>query len=130
MHPGFAGPQAEIRNPQSAMLGTVTPVCGVAWNIVPSVDTSTGWNALTSVASASAEDIWAVGYYSPTHSDLRLTLIEHWDGTQWSQAPSPSDGALYGVAVVSSTDVWAVGYIGASPGPYQTVTEHWNGTQW
>src|SRR3954469_15218920 len=59
----YAVSQSKIQNPNSKILGTVTPVCGVGWNIVPSLNTGNGWNTLTSVDSASAEDIWAVGYY-------------------------------------------------------------------
>ncbi len=118
------GPKLPLDTPTS------TPVCGVGWNIVPSLNTGTGFNYLTGVASASAEDIWAVGYYSPTHGDVRFTQTQHWDGAQWTQVRSPSEGVLNGVAVISSTDAWAVGYTGSGFGPFQTVTEHWDGTQW
>jgi hypothetical protein len=55
-------------------------------------------------------------------------LILHWNGTAWSQVPSPDNGStyLYDVAAVSPTDAWAVGY-GSSGGAFVT---HWNGTAW
>src|SRR5204862_547524 len=77
---------------------------------------------LSGVAAVSANDIWAVGG----------SLIEHWDGSNWSVVPSPSPSAgysnLYGVAAVSANDVWAVGSSGYDP--FQTLTEHWNGRSW
>jgi hypothetical protein len=41
------------------------------------------------------------------------TLILRWDGTRWSQVPSPnlsSYNYLLGVDAVSPADAWAVGY--------------------
>jgi hypothetical protein len=53
------------------------------------------------------------------------TLIEHWDGTTWSQMPSPSPGfsaELLGVAS-SGNGIWAVGDFD-SGGPIQTLAVH------
>src|SRR5260221_7788547 len=103
--------------------------CG--WSVVssPNGDSSSG---LSSVAAVSANDIWAVGS-SGSQMGSGQTLIEHWDGTQWSLVQSPSTGSLYntltGVAVISANDVWAVGWQ-ANGGPSHTLIEHWNGTQW
>jgi hypothetical protein len=61
------------------------------------------------------------------------TLVEHWNGTQWSVVSSPNPGTNYdsleGVAAISASDVWAVGaYLyGADT---QTLVEQWDGTQW
>jgi len=107
---------------------------GTGWFIsqtpTPGVD-----QRLFGVAAVSPTDIWAVGNYkaNPSSSSTQ-TLIFHWDGTVWTQAPSPSPGAfanqLSAVDVVSSNDVWAVGnYVDASNNLY-TLTEHWDGTTW
>ena len=60
------------------------------------------------VGVVAANDIWAVG-----HSGPNATLIEHWDGTQWSIVPSPSISlgniGLFGVAGAAADDVGAVG---------------------
>jgi hypothetical protein len=56
-------------------------------------------------------------------------LIEHWDGTKWTQVPqsvSGFDSSLNAVAAISPTDAWAVGEQNLN----QTVIEHWNGTVW
>src|SRR5205085_8775844 len=54
------------------------------------------------------------------------TLIEHWDGNQWSIVPSPnnspSHNQLSAITAISPTDVWAVGYF--------ALIEHWDGNQW
>jgi hypothetical protein len=54
-------------------------------------------------------DVYAVGYNS-----LSGTLIEHWDGYNWSIVPSPGgtggEAGLQGVVTLSSSDAWAVGY--------------------
>jgi hypothetical protein len=81
------------------------------------------------VATVSTNDVWAVGY---TYSIQ--TLIEHWNGTQWSIVPSPSPGTkdnrLTGVTAISTDDIWAVGYEAGGNSATQTLTEHWDGTQW
>jgi hypothetical protein len=69
----------------------------------------------------SANDAWAVGAAG------RRPLIEHWDGTSWSQAAAqPGGGYLYGIAARSSSDVWAVGWTNTE----QTLVKHWNGLRW
>jgi hypothetical protein len=95
---------------------------GKQWTIVanPNPDQN---NQLLAVASLSATDIWAVGYHWNNNDDIDHTLIEHWDGTQWSVVPSQDAGSstLWGVAVSSKKqgDLWAVG-AGSSSG---TLTE-------
>jgi hypothetical protein len=67
---------------------------------------------------------------------IRQSLIEHWNGNNWSVITSPNpagkpDVRLNGVAVISANDVWAVGHSSEPTSiPYQTLTEHWNGTSW
>ncbi|HJU44995.1 MAG TPA: fibronectin type III domain-containing protein [Vicinamibacterales bacterium] len=109
---------------------------GSTWNIVPSPyppsDTQT---ELHGVSATSANDAWAVG---TTHDGMfpSRTLIQHWDGTQWTIVPSPNPGdqvnALLGVAALSATDVWAVGYwFGTgSEANIDTLILHWDGIGW
>src|SRR5207302_1833156 len=73
-------------------------------------------------------DIWAVGEYFPVApSSWAHTLVEHWDGTSWTQVPSPSPNIawLYGIAAISANDIWAVGQLVS-----QTLTQHWDGSSW
>lgn len=106
----------------------LTPTCTAPFYVVPSPNMGSAENILRGVFARSSTDIWAVGEYAGA-SNIRGTLIEHWDGAQWVITPSPSQGSndnrLYGVSATAPDDAWAVGYAGA-----QTLIEHWNGSQW
>src|SRR5207302_1533327 len=85
------------------------------------------------IAVVSPADIWAVGYVEATN--MRQTLVEHWNGIQWAIVPSPNvvadHNTLYGVTSISATDVWAVGYHeDPNVGVSQVLTMHWDGIQW
>jgi hypothetical protein len=52
-----------------------------------------------------------------------VPLVEHWDGTAWTQVAVPSGSvALSAVVAPSATDVWAFGS--------SHTAVHWNGTSW
>lgn len=103
---------------------------GTSWTATPTPSPGTRNNDVTSVDGSAPNDVWAVGYSLnlPYGNRFRQSLILHWNGTAWSQLPSPNNGStyLYDVAAVSPTDAWAVGY-GSSGGAFVT---HWNGTAW
>jgi hypothetical protein len=84
---------------------------------------------LSGVAAITPTDAWAVGNNSS--SPLRA-VIEHWDGTAWTDAsPSAPDGSiLAGAVALSSTDIWAAGWFDAPNGSTQPLYEHWDGTAW
>jgi len=107
---------------------------GSAWSIVasPNPQGSVG-NQLLSVAAASASNIWAVGNTQSKHGSS--TLIEHWNGSQWSIVSSPNTQAvgntLEGITAISGNNFWAVGSSYTQYGyPSQTLIEHWNGSAW
>ena len=112
---------------------------GTAWSPVPNPDPAgpATFPRLASVAATSASNAWAVGqYYDPATRHYQM-LIEHWNGTAWTQVPSPSpatparDSLLAGVAAASAADAWAVGqYHNSAARQDQTLIEHWNGTTW
>ena len=110
---------------------------GVAWKQVPSPSPGNG-SALSSVTAASANSAWAVGCtaFCFLHSVAPQTVILHWNGTAWTQVPSPAQariGALNGVTATSASNVWAVGCAGHCFGPMattRTMIVHWNGTAW
>src|SRR5215472_17350293 len=92
---------------------------GGQWTEVPGAGPNP--SSLYGVAVVSANDAWAVGAAG------RRPLIEHWDGTSWSEAAAqPGGGQLYGIAARSSSDVWAVGQTNTE----QTLVKHWNGLRW
>ena len=104
---------------------------GTAWTVVPSPSPGTIYNALSSVASVSATDVWAVGSFN---NGVAQTLVLHWDGISWEVIPSPNVGtqgsALSGVTTLSPTDAWAVGLAYPAVGVSRTLIEHWDGVSW
>ena len=89
---------------------------------------------LNSVAAVSASDIWAVGISSKSSNSFQ-TLIEHWNGRNWSVVKSPNPAGtmnnfLNGIAVISASDIWAVGNSSNTSNSSQTLIEHWNGSKW
>jgi hypothetical protein len=69
-------------------------------------------------------------------SGAQGTFIMHWDGTSWTQTPSPSPDAssvLNAVTASSPASAWAVGNqasILGGPNQSSHLLLHWNGTQW
>ena len=88
-----------------------SPAHQKTWKVVSSPNAGIS-DQLNAVVAISTTDVWAVGDYVNS-SNVQQTLIEHWDGTQWSIFPSPAPGSysqLYGVARVPGTkQLWAVG---------------------
>src|SRR5437764_621866 len=78
-HAAYAPMDTDTSTPTST-----TDPCDPVWSVVSSPNVGTSSNVLNGVAVVSANDVWAVGYYSGG------TLIEHWDGTSWSVVPSPN----------------------------------------
>ena len=67
---------------------------GFAWSIVPNPNPPVVVDAtLNAIAAVSANDVWAVGFYAS--SGIYQPLIEHWDGSAWSVAPSPNLSTEY-----------------------------------
>jgi hypothetical protein len=105
---------------------------GTSWTIVPSPSPGTlGLNALYGVSANAANDVWAVGSFTNV-GEYSKSLILHWNGSSWSQVPSPNapgvNNALYGVVALGPNDVWAVGYKGVVD--FETLILHWNGANW
>jgi hypothetical protein len=106
-----------------------------AWTIVAAPPT--GQNAtLTSVAAVSGSRAWAVGFHSGnafTNVGARA-LIDHWNGTAWSQAATPATpgntALLLGVSASSATDAWAVGRTQDNKSSFEGLALHWNGKAW
>jgi len=102
------------------------------WQVVSSPNGPRGINELHGVSALTENDVWAVGVSEDTERLHAITLVEHWNGTQWSVVPSPNpsstQNALNAVAAVSANDVWAVGFaaIGSNP----ILIEHWDGNAW
>ncbi len=102
---------------QGSLQGTSTTLIehwdGTSWSVVPSPNVGTYGNGLEAVTALSSSDVWTVGEYANTNYG-GYTLIERWDGTQWSVVPSPNVGnfenGLRSVAGAAPSDIWAVGF--------------------
>jgi len=105
---------------------------GRAWHIAAAPKLAALRDTLYSAVAVSARDVWAVGHQQGRDGRYG-TLIEHWNGRDWSVVPSPDPGSsgnhLYGVAAAGADDVWAVGQrdgkLSDTP-----LAEHWNGHDW
>jgi hypothetical protein len=65
-----------------------------------------------------------------TSGNIARTLSLHWDGSSWSNVPTPNldQSRFYAAAALSPNNVWAVGsYNDASP---ESLIARWNGTAW
>jgi hypothetical protein len=102
---------------------------GQVWSVV--THNCDVWGGLTGATAISATDAWAVGDATTCH----------YDGTFWTEVPSPQPRIEYyeiaypleDVSALSPTDVWAVG-ARVLDGPFeiswQAIVEHWNGVEW
>jgi hypothetical protein len=98
---------------------------GTTWTAVPSPNPSPALSKLFGVTAVTAHNAWAVGEYTYSATVPAQTLIEHWNGTNWSTVPSPSPGqyanTLSSVAAVSADDIWAVGSSEGASGTSRTL---------
>lgn len=106
---------------------------GAQWTIIPSPNPPSDASAvLTSVSCVSASACVAAGYsYDGSHN---RTLIETWNGSQWTIVSSPNssvsdDENLTAVTCRTTSFCMATGYAANGSGA-QTLVESWNGSQW
>lgn len=96
---------------------------GKTWKVAaaPRLDRPSVPGSLSSVAIVSAANVWAVGSLNG-----KFTLAAHWNGSRWTEVPSPDPGSFSyfsTVAASSATDVWAVGSYDTG-GPDLTLAVH------
>ena len=111
---------------------TPQPTCGAFWRTVDSPNPGDQGNTLYDVASISGADAWAVGVYWIDGS-YQQNLTMHWDGSDWTSVPLPTEvanGTLYGVAAPASNDVWAVGNTTPDGTQFAALVVHWDGSTW
>ena len=63
---------------------------GASWQVIASPNGQRGINELHGVSALAENDVWAVGESTDTERVTSATLVEHWNGTQWSVIPSPN----------------------------------------
>ena len=86
---------------------------------------------LQSVTATSASNAWAAGFSQEPLKGSK-NMILRWNGTSWTQVPSPDPfcttcDSLYGVAAASASSAWSVGTLN---GGAEVVILRWNGTAW
>lgn len=105
---------------------------GTTWSVVATPNPDPTNDELSAVAAVSTNDVWAVGQTFPG-SAPHLTIIEHWNGTQWSTVSSPNPSSTYsvltGVTAISADNIWAVGSF-SKKSNVNTLIEHWDGSAW
>jgi hypothetical protein len=88
---------------------------GTSWHEVPSPQPRSEYfeigYPLEDVSGVASNNLWAVGariIESPYELEWR-SIVEHWDGAQWTLDVNVPGQLLLGVEALSATDVWAVG---------------------
>ena len=82
----------------------------------------------SSIAAAGPNDVWAVGQRQFVTNGVPsgASLIERWDGRQWTVVSCPNIGWLVSVTAIGANDVWAIAQ-GTGLGRQAL---HWNGSVW
>ena len=118
----------------------VISVLGVApaegdWTFIGPEPVGSSADLFYSIDATAPGDVWAVGFWEPPDSDRR-SLIEHFDGVEWTQLPTPDTGVvgpfehLTGVVAVDPSQAVAVGSY-TPVGPYgQPLSMEWDGVEW
>ena len=109
---------------------------GTVWSIVPSPNPATGIagdsDVLEAISGTGTDDVWAAGWDNNEETGTIALLFEHWNGTVWKAATSPTPlGSFqfaFGITAVSLDDVWAVG--SDETGQPVTLAANWNGKTW
>jgi hypothetical protein len=108
---------------------------GRRWSIVPSANPASGTgdsDTLTSISGTGPDDLWAAGFDNNSLANTISLLFEHWNGTKWTAAasPTPLRSAQFanGITAISPDNVWAVGFDETLNS--KNLAAHWNGTAW
>jgi hypothetical protein len=93
---------------------------GTVWSVVasPNSGAQNAQSFLSGAVALGPRDVWAVGSASTFSSPQ--TLTEHWDGTAWTIAPSPSPGSS-SLAAVGGRPAGPLFAVGAKPGSTYTT---------
>ncbi|GAA2018450.1 hypothetical protein GCM10009839_13290 [Catenulispora yoronensis] len=128
----------------AATAATVAPAAPASADAAP---TATGWTAvsappqgqnafLVAAASTADADAWAVGSQggAATTNLGSKVLIDHWNGSAWTQATAPAiafpTAGLDAVSASGPNDAWAVGQMRQQRYQFNPLALHWNGSAW
>ncbi len=109
---------------------------GATWSVVSSPNPSPypGGTSVEihAVAALAPDDVWAGGTQLKQHPDGFLgfqTFVLHWDGSEWTEVPSPltpdgSSGAwVSDIVALAPDDIWFVG-----ERVWDALAMHWDGS--
>src|SRR3954453_15329767 len=121
-----------------ALAGTAVaaPAGGITPTGTPAPQRVAFSNVLNAVGARTSTDAWAVGnFLGPNDDDGQVMLTEHWNGTAWSQVPTPNvvrfDEKLNAVSAATANDVWAVGSTNKTGFAHtDPLSAHWDGRSW
>jgi hypothetical protein len=118
----------------AALLLSASPALAAGWTVVSAPPTGQNAN-LQGVSAPSDTSAWAVGNENgAANTGLGShALIDHWNGTAWSQAAVPAITGSVNLQAVSSSgtsDSWAVGYQRPQRYTFVPLALHWNGSAW
>lgn len=86
---------------------------------------------LSQVSCTSPTACVAVGFYTTSEAQyFSGTLIERWNGVNWSVQSTPGELELTSVSCISSSACTAVGDSQSATGAYGAVVERWGGSRW
>src|SRR5437879_3492401 len=113
-------PATGARSARPAVSPRITSNCDSTFHQVTEVNPGLAYNAISNngMAAISASDVWAVGAYGQTNAGPDQTLAMQWNGSAWTQVPTPNTGPgnddLRGVATDPGATAaigndWAVG---------------------
>ena len=112
----------------------VESLVGQAIDLYHKGDFAGSLDRLDSAIALSPTDVWVAGYNRTPRQEGRITLVQHWNGKQWSTVPNPNPTQPnyfdLSMAAVSSTNVWVVGQYYNAADSLLPLTERWNGTSW
>jgi hypothetical protein len=101
---------------------------GTAWSLEYDTPVKPERGRYADVEAISADDVWLVGTHWPGSDDKQSTYAIHWDGEEWTVAPSPGPGNqgswMSTVSGIPGGHVWATGHSNGD------TLFHWTGTAW
>jgi hypothetical protein len=99
---------------------------GTEWTVKLSPDVEpdqVGSGSISGIHGTGPNDVWVVG-----------STILHWDGSSWTEYPTPDNYVLDEVWARATDDVWVVGTAGFynedDDSGADTLVLHWDGTNW
>jgi hypothetical protein len=122
------------------LLTCAVPAGGAEWERATYPAVSGRAQVFRAAAAFGEEGVWAAGYtYGTVGGALEFrTLIQRWDGSGWSQVPTPdretapARNLLFDVAADGPASAWAVGHSATAPGNGATrpLVLRWDGATW